>query len=92
MASPVLLFFGAGPNVGLSVISKFHSEGYKVAAVARTVKDDLKKAADKVITADLSGDPSNVTKIFEEVEKELGNPNVVVYNGEEIPFYGTTYR
>jgi NAD(P)-dependent dehydrogenase (short-subunit alcohol dehydrogenase family) len=73
-------------------MSKFRSEGYKVAAVARTVKDDLKKAADKVITADLSGDPSNIAKIFEEVEKELGSPSAVVYNGEEMPFHGTTYR
>ena len=79
MISPVLLVFGAGANVGLSVVKKFASEGYKVAAVARTPKDDLKSAAHLVISADLSKDP--VEPIFEQVQKELGTPSVVVYNG-----------
>ncbi|OCL06394.1 hypothetical protein AOQ84DRAFT_432630 [Glonium stellatum] len=86
MASPVLLFFGAGPNVGLSVIKKFRSEGYKIAAVARTLRDDLKTITDKAIAADLSSDPSNIARIFEEVEKELGVPTVVVYNAYSLTF------
>ncbi|KAI9705867.1 MAG: hypothetical protein M1836_005273 [Candelina mexicana] len=78
MSKPVVLIFGAGANVGLSIASKFKQEGYKVAAVSRTIKDDLKKVADKTIASSLS--PEEVQKDFGEVEKELGPPNVIVYN------------
>ncbi len=80
MSNPVVLIFGAGANVGLAIASKFKQEGYKVAAVSRTIKDDLKKVADKTISASLT--PEEVQKVFEEVEKDLGPPNVVVYNGQ----------
>ena len=79
MSQPTLLIFGAGANVGLSIASKFKKEGYKVAAVSRTVKEELEKIADKTIESSLTAE--EVTKIFEKVEKELGPPNVVVYNG-----------
>lgn len=79
MSSPVVLIFGAGANVGLSLARKFKQEGYKVAAVSRTIKDDLKKVADKTIASSVT--PERVTKIFEEVQKDLGPPNVVIYNG-----------
>ncbi|OCK78386.1 hypothetical protein K432DRAFT_268589, partial [Lepidopterella palustris CBS 459.81] len=78
----VLLFFGAGLNVGLSVMSKFRTEGYKTVAVARTAKEEFKNAADMVIAADMSEEPSQVARIFEEVTHKIGTPTVVVYNGK----------
>ena len=79
MSGPVALIFGAGANVGLALASKFKQEGYKVAAVSRTIKDDLKKVAHKTISSSLT--PEEVEKICTEVEKDLGPPNVVIYNG-----------
>ena len=79
MSQPTVLIFGAGANVGLSIASKFQKEGYKVAAVSRTIKEDLRKVAHKTIESSLT--PKGVTEIFEDVEKEFGPPNVVVYNG-----------
>lgn len=65
--------------MGLSIASRFKGEGCKVADVSRTIKDDLKNTAHKVIACSVT--PEEVTRAFEEVEKDLGIPNVVVYNG-----------
>lgn len=81
MSSPVILVLGAGANVGLSIAKKFAAEGWKVAAVARTIKDEIKANSSLALSADLS-DPESMIKIFNEVEAKLGTPNVVVYNGE----------
>lgn len=89
MAPPVLLFFGAGLNVGLSVMSKFRTEGYKTVAVARTAKEEFKNAADMVIAADMSEEPSQVARIFEEVTHKIGTPTVVVYNGKRNSLHST---
>jgi len=79
MSSPVLLVFGAGGNVGLSVLKKFRTGGYKTAAVARNASDAVKAASDKTYQADLT-DSSQVARIFHQVEEDLGQPTVVVYN------------
>ncbi|GLA38705.1 hypothetical protein AnigIFM63309_006010 [Aspergillus niger] len=76
---PVVLVFGAGKNVGLSVTRKFSAEGWKVVTVSRNPSKELKGAADLTITADLT-DPSSVDGIFDRVEREFGTPHVVVYN------------
>lgn len=80
MSSPVVLILGAGANVGLSVSKKFAAEGWKVAAVARTIKDDIKANSALTLSADFA-DPESITRVFDEVEAKLGTPNVVVYNG-----------
>ncbi|RYN87525.1 hypothetical protein AA0120_g7248 [Alternaria tenuissima] len=79
MAQKTLLFLGAGPNVGAATLSLFKTKGYKIAAVARTIKPDIETNADICLTADFS-DPSVMGQIFEKVEQKLGVPNVVVYN------------
>ncbi|KAL1799535.1 hypothetical protein ACET3X_003572 [Alternaria dauci] len=79
MAHKILLFLGAGMNVGTSSLALFRSQGYKIAAVARTIKPNVKAYADMVLTADFS-DPRVMEPIFEKVKQELGVPNVVVYN------------
>ncbi|MCJ1474214.1 hypothetical protein MMC13_002872 [Lambiella insularis] len=85
MSTSVVLILGTGPNVGLSVASKFAAEGWKVAAVSREPKDDIKKVAHHVIAADFS-EPSGISNIFKEVEAKLGIPNVVVYNAWSCAF------
>ena len=80
MSTSVVLILGTGPNVGLSIATKFAAKGWKVAAVSRSPKDDIKKAAHQVIAADFS-DPHGISNIFEEVKTKLGIPNVVIYNG-----------
>lgn len=62
----------------------FKKRGYKVASVARTIREEVKAHSDLVLTADFS-DPSCLKGIFEKVEKDLGVPNVVVYNRELFP-------
>lgn len=79
MAHQVLLFLGAGPNVGTASVRKFRSKGFKVAAVSRNPIDEVRQNADLVIAADFK-DPTCIVEIFEQVEKQLGIPNVVIYN------------
>lgn len=88
MSSPVLLIFGAGGNTGLAVLKKFKAGGYRTAAVARNPSDALKAASDKIYPADLT-QPENVERIFREVEKDIGQPTVVVYNAYGIHFAST---
>jgi len=80
MVHQVLLFLGAGPNVGVASVKKFKSKGYKVAAVSRNPTLEVKGSADLVLSADFN-DPSSIAGVFQRVDGELGIPNVVVYNG-----------
>jgi NAD(P)-dependent dehydrogenase (short-subunit alcohol dehydrogenase family) len=85
MSPNTILVLGAGPRVGWSVAQKFKAEGYQVAVASR--KPDVKaatKAGFLPITVDLSSIPS-VEAAFFQVTKELGVPNVVVYNGASSP-------
>jgi NAD(P)-dependent dehydrogenase (short-subunit alcohol dehydrogenase family) len=80
MSSPkVLLLLGAGANIGASVARTFAANGYKVALASRTSRNH--DAANLHVQADLS-DPSSLVSVFQKVERELGTPSVVVYNGE----------
>jgi NADP-dependent 3-hydroxy acid dehydrogenase YdfG len=54
MADKVLLFLGAGANVGASSVALFKSKGYKVASVARTIRDEVRAHSDVVLTADFA--------------------------------------
>ncbi len=78
MSGPILLFLGAGSNIGLHTASYFAKKGFRVAVVSRslTASDHPSYLS---INADLS-DPSSIESIFQQVRKELGEPNVVVYN------------
>lgn len=82
MAPNTILILGAGPRVGWSVAQKFQAEGYQVAIASR--KPDISKATETgflPITADLASVQS-VEAAFVQVAKELGIPNVIVYNGD----------
>ena len=80
MANKVLLLYGSGPNVGAAILKRFAGNGWKTAAVVRTMKDEYKSSANLVIQADLS-DAQAIQKAYDETETKLGTPNCVVYNG-----------
>lgn len=67
--------------MGAASVALFKSKGYKVASVARTIRDEVAASSDLVLTADFS-DPSAIKGVFEKVEQQLGVPNVVIYNRE----------
>ncbi|KAK8040752.1 hypothetical protein PG994_013759 [Apiospora phragmitis] len=78
--SPVALILGQGANVGKSVAGAFAKKGYKIALVARSLKEENSTASELHIKGDLA-DPESVTAIFGKVKTKFGPPSVVVYNG-----------
>jgi NAD(P)-dependent dehydrogenase (short-subunit alcohol dehydrogenase family) len=83
----VILIIGAGAGIGNSTASKFASNGYKVALASRSAEDGgFSPEGYFNIKADLS-DPSIVSVIYEKVERALGLPNVVVFNGKFFFFF-----
>jgi NAD(P)-dependent dehydrogenase (short-subunit alcohol dehydrogenase family) len=79
--SPVILIFGAGPNIGQAVALTFASKGYRVALVARSLREADSTDKQLNITSDLAN-PDDVVNAFTKVKKVLGIPSVVVYNGK----------
>ena len=75
-----VLIFGAGPRIGASIAQEFAQNGCKVAMVGRSLSSGISGEGYLQIQADLLGLDS-VPLVFETVEKELGPPNFVVYNG-----------
>ncbi len=83
MTNKVLLLYGSGPNVGAGILKKFAANGWKTAAIVRTMRDEYKDSADLVLQADFA-DAQAIQKVYSEVEGKLGTPNCVVYNGVHI--------
>lgn len=84
MSRKVILLYGSGPNVGAAILKKFAANGWKTAAVVRTMKDEYQNSADLVLQADFA-DAQVIQKVYSEVESKLGTPNCVCYNGESLP-------
>ncbi|KAF8901831.1 hypothetical protein CPB85DRAFT_1227563 [Mucidula mucida] len=80
MSSPqrVALIIGAGPNIGDSVAHALLKQDYKVAVGSRTAKRSTD--AFYPFTIDITK-PESIKAAFDTVAKELGPPNVVVFNG-----------
>lgn len=89
----VALIAGVGEGLGGAIASRFAREGYATALVARNAERLARIAADieadggrgVAYVADLR-EESAVSKLFEDVEKELGPIGVVVFNA------GANYR
>jgi NAD(P)-dependent dehydrogenase (short-subunit alcohol dehydrogenase family) len=78
----IALIIGAGPGLSASLARLFKKEGMKVALAARDVKklDGLVKEIDgRAYPCDASS-PKDVENLFDSVTKDLGEPNLVVYN------------
>jgi len=81
MSPRIALILGAGPNIGAHLTSAFEARGYKIALGSRSA-DASKNTDSKIhVKVDLSK-PETVKSTFEQVEKGLGVPSVVIYNGK----------
>ena len=78
----IALIVGAGPGLSASLARLFKKEGMKIALAARDAKklDDLVREVDGRAYGCDASVPKDVENLFEALSKDLGNPNVVVYN------------
>ncbi|KAM0544850.1 hypothetical protein ACHAPJ_011595 [Fusarium lateritium] len=83
--SPVALILGAGARVGHHVSRAFAAKGYKIALVARSVKEEDSTSEQLLIRGDFS-DPESIAGIFTKVKSQLGTPHVVIYNAAAASF------
>src|ERR1700756_4638487 len=78
----IALIVGAGPGLSASLARLFKKEGMKVALAARDAGklDALVKEIDgRAYSCDASM-PKDVENLFNSVVKDIGEPNLVVYN------------
>src|ERR1700685_1306026 len=85
MASPrydTALIVGAGAGLSASLARLFSREGIRVALAARNIDkllDLCKETGAQAFACDAT-DRTEVTSLFEEVERRIGAPDVVVFN------------
>jgi NAD(P)-dependent dehydrogenase (short-subunit alcohol dehydrogenase family) len=83
MTAPVCLISGVGPGTGSALARRFAEGGYRLALLARS--EERLAALDKELPnargyrCDVS-DPAQVEATASAVERDLGNPAVVVHN------------
>lgn len=87
-ASRVAIIFGAGSNIGASLVKRFVGAGYRVATVSRSASaPNSDGGSDKTfhVQADLS-DPSAAHDAFAQVTQSAGwpFPSVVVWNASSM--------
>jgi NAD(P)-dependent dehydrogenase (short-subunit alcohol dehydrogenase family) len=83
----VAAVLGVGSGLGAAIARRFAREGFAVALMARRagsvagVQDEIEDNGETAlpISADAT-DPASVEKAFERVRRELGDPEVFVYN------------
>jgi NAD(P)-dependent dehydrogenase (short-subunit alcohol dehydrogenase family) len=78
----IALIVGAGPGLSASLARLFKKDGIRVALAARDVKklDGLVREIDGRAYACDAGIPKDVENLFESIGREIGDPNLVVYN------------
>jgi NAD(P)-dependent dehydrogenase (short-subunit alcohol dehydrogenase family) len=83
MTAPVCLITGVGPGTGSALAKRLAGGGYRVALLARSeerlaaLEKELPNA--KGYRCDVS-DPAQVEAVASVVERELGDPSVVIHN------------
>src|SRR6201984_3029043 len=83
MTAPVCLISGVGPGTGSALARRFTEGGYRVALLARSearlaaLEKELPNA--RGYRCDVS-DPAQVEAAASAVERDLGNPGVVIHN------------
>ena len=76
------LIVGAGNGLSASLARLFHSNGMRVMLAARDIQKLgplIEETKAYAIACDAS-DPYEVEEMFESADKEIGTPNIVVYN------------
>ena len=76
------LIVGAGHGLSASLARLFSREGMRVAVAARNVEKlaALREQTGACAFACEAVEPDQVARLFEDVERQIGNPEVVVYN------------
>jgi len=83
MTAAVCLISGVGPGTGSALAKRFSEGGYRVALLARNeerlaaLENELPNA--RGYRCDVS-DPAQVEAVASAVERDLGNPSVVIHN------------
>ena len=78
----IALIVGSGPGLSASLARLFTKEGMKVGMAARDIKKLealVNQIEGRVYSCDASS-PKEVDGLFDSVAKDLGEPNLVVYN------------
>ncbi len=78
----IALIVGVGPNLSASIARLFAKEGMTIALAARNadkLADLAKETGAKTYSCDATS-TAQVAKLFQSVERDLGAPDVVVYN------------
>lgn len=83
MKKPVCVVVGVGPGNGAAFAKRFNKEGYTVALLARSNDYTNKLAKElrdaKAYECDVT-DVSAVNSTFDNIQSELGEVDVVIYN------------
>jgi NAD(P)-dependent dehydrogenase (short-subunit alcohol dehydrogenase family) len=76
------LIVGAGPGLSASLARLFAQEGMQVALAARNVDkvDELARETTALAVRCDASQPADVAALFDQVERTLGVPDLVVYN------------
>lgn len=76
------LIVGAGPGIGASVARALTTAGLKVVVAARNPDRlrDVASTSDAIALEVDATDPASVTHLFEQAERAIGVPEVVLYN------------
>lgn len=80
--SKVAVVIGAGPGLGAAAARRFAREGFAVAVVARkreTVEPIAQSIAGHAYAVDTT-DAGAVARLFADIRRELGPPEVLIYN------------
>ncbi|KAJ7619549.1 hypothetical protein FB45DRAFT_1033397 [Roridomyces roridus] len=80
--SPLIAFIiGSGPNIGKHTAVALKAKGYQVAIGSRKpVVEEVKKDGYLPVALDITR-PETIKEAFASVNKELGPPSVVIFNG-----------
>jgi NAD(P)-dependent dehydrogenase (short-subunit alcohol dehydrogenase family) len=82
MTDRVALIVGAGPGISSAFAEALVGDGYRVALAARNM-DKLRPLAAKIGALPLEADAASrdsLVRLFSEVDRSLGQPDVVLYN------------
>ena len=76
------LIIGAGSGISASLARALHSAGINVALAARDTEKlkPLAEATNALAVPVDASDPASVLALFTEVDREMGEPDIVVYN------------
>jgi NAD(P)-dependent dehydrogenase (short-subunit alcohol dehydrogenase family) len=80
--SPLIAFIiGAGRNIGEHTAAALKAKGYQVALGSRKPDEDqIKKDGYFPVAIDAES-PETLKAAFSQINRELGPPNVVIFNG-----------